>query len=88
MKELLEGLRGPGLGLVIMILVLAGMIVTAAFAALVAQMGLLLRLRPHENQQSHSEATFPNRHPSRSVSFRRYRLKSQRLKKLPMSEGD
>ena len=56
MKELLEGLRGPALGLVIMILVLAGMIVTAAFAALVAQMSLLLRLRPRENQQTGSGA--------------------------------
>jgi hypothetical protein len=88
MKELLEGLRGPALGLAIMIIGLAGIIVTAAFAALVAQMGLLLRLRPHENQQSRSETTLPNRHPSRSVSFRRYRLKSQRLKKLPMRDGD
>jgi hypothetical protein len=48
MKEIVEGLRGPALGVVFVIIALAGTIVVAAFAALVAQMSLLLRLRPRE----------------------------------------
>lgn len=50
MIEILEGLRGPVLGLIFVIFALAGIITTAAFAALIAQMGLLLRLRPRETQ--------------------------------------
>ena len=50
MIEILEGLRGPVLGFVFVIFALAGIITTAAFAALIAQMGLLLRLRPRETQ--------------------------------------
>jgi hypothetical protein len=49
MKEIVEGLRGPMLGVVFVLIALAGTIVVAAFAALVAQMSLLLRLRPREN---------------------------------------
>ena len=49
MKEIVEGLRGPMFGVVFVIIALAGTIVVAAFAALVAQMSLLLRLRPREN---------------------------------------
>ena len=47
----LEGLRGPILGVIVVIFILAGTIIVAAFAALVAQMSLLLRLRPRENAQ-------------------------------------
>lgn len=57
MKEVVEGLRGPALGVVIVIFALAGTIIVAAFAALVAQMSLLLRLRPREtnpNTQTNS----------------------------------
>ena len=46
MKEVLEALRGPALGMVIMIILLGGAVVITAFAALIAQMGLLLRMRP------------------------------------------
>lgn len=49
MKEIVEGLRGPMFGVVFVIIALAGTIVVAAFAALVAQMSLLLRLRPRES---------------------------------------
>jgi hypothetical protein len=49
MKEIVEGLRGPAFGVVFVLIALAGTIVVAAFAALVAQMSLLLRLRPREN---------------------------------------
>jgi hypothetical protein len=38
------------LGLIFVIIALAGIIVTAAFAALIAQMGLLLRMRTRESQ--------------------------------------
>ncbi|NMC52590.1 MAG: hypothetical protein GYA48_03020 [Chloroflexi bacterium] len=50
MSEILEVFRGPVLGLIFVIIALAGIIVTAAFAALIAQMGLLLRMRTREPQ--------------------------------------
>lgn len=50
MQSLLDILRGPALGVVIMILALAGVIVVTAFAALIAQVGLLMRLRPWQPQ--------------------------------------
>lgn len=46
MNPILDLLRGPALGMVLMVLLLAGALLVAAFAALVAQMSLLLRLRP------------------------------------------
>jgi hypothetical protein len=49
MKEIVDGLRGPAMGVVFVIIVIGGTMVVAAFAALVAQMGLLLRMRPREN---------------------------------------
>ena len=63
MKEFLEGLRGPVLGLVVMIIALAGIVTTAAFAALIAQISLFLRLRSRENQprQPGSPAVGPRR---------------------------
>ena len=45
MIELLEAVRGPALGVVMMILLFAGLLVVTAFAALIAQIGLLVRLR-------------------------------------------
>ena len=50
MHSLLDILRGPALGVVLMIIVLAGMIVVTAFASLIAQVGLLMRLRPWQPQ--------------------------------------
>ena len=57
MKEILEALRGPALGVVIMIILFGGVVVITAFAALIAQVGLLLRLRPQQvvNPQAESE---------------------------------
>lgn len=49
MKEIVDGLRGPALGVIFVIIAIGGTMVVAAFAALVAQMSLLLRLRPLEN---------------------------------------
>ena len=50
MHSLLDILRGPALGVVLMIIALAGVIVITAFAALIAQVGLLMRLRPWQPQ--------------------------------------
>jgi len=50
MHSLLDILRGPALGVVLMIIALAGIIVVTAFAALIAQVGLLMRLRPWQPQ--------------------------------------
>ena len=57
MKEILEALRGPALGVVIMIILFGGVVVITAFAALIAQVGLLLRLRAQHvaNPQADSE---------------------------------
>ncbi len=50
MQSILDILRGPALGVIIMIFALAGVIVVTAFAALIAQICLLLRLRPWQTQ--------------------------------------
>lgn len=50
MNSILDNLRGPALGVVVMIFALAGVIVITAFAALIAQVSLLLRLRPWQTQ--------------------------------------
>ena len=62
MIEILEVFRGPVLGLIFVIIALAGIIVTAAFAALIAQMGLLLRMRTREPQ--------PQPVRTRSITYR------------------
>lgn len=62
MNELLEVFRGPVLGLILVIFALAGILVTAAFAALIAQMGLLLRMRTREAQ--------PQPARTRSITYR------------------
>ena len=64
MSEFMELLRGPALGVVFMIFLLAGVIIVTAFAALVAQMSLLLRLRPWN--------TTENTRRSRSERERQY----------------
>ncbi len=64
MKEILEALRGPALGVVIMILLLGGAVVITAFAALIAQMGLLLRMRPQTELRSQQMAN-----PTESASM-------------------
>ncbi|GAP13196.1 hypothetical protein LARV_00947 [Longilinea arvoryzae] len=62
MNEILDVFRGPVLSLIFVIIALAGIIVTAAFAALIAQMGLLLRIRTREPQPQ------PSR--TRSITYR------------------
>lgn len=46
MSYLMDLLRGPALGVVSMIFLLAGVFIVTAFAALIAQTSLLLRLKP------------------------------------------
>lgn len=60
MKEIVEGLRGPALGVVVLIIILAGILVTAAFAALIAQMSLLMRLRSQDAAQTRANSDRAN----------------------------
>ena len=46
MSQWMDLLRGPALGVIAMILLIAVVVIITAFAALIAQMALLLRLRP------------------------------------------
>jgi hypothetical protein len=46
MSGWMDLLRGPALGVIAMILLIAVVVIITAFAALIAQMALLLRLRP------------------------------------------
>ena len=55
MFELMDLLRGPALGVIIMIILLAGVLLITAFAALMAQMGLLFRLRSWNTSEKQSE---------------------------------
>jgi len=55
MSQLIDLLRGPVLGVVFMILLLAGVIIVTAFAALIAQLSLLLRLKPWNIPQKPSD---------------------------------
>lgn len=75
MNSILDILRGPALGVVVMIFALAGVIVITAFAALIAQVSLLLRLRPWQAQSAAKPQAVPDspisystsRSPKRSV---------------------
>jgi len=46
MSNIMALLRGPALGVIFMIILLAGVVLVTATAALVAQVGLVLRLKP------------------------------------------
>ena len=75
MNSILDILRGPALGVIVMIFALAGVIVITAFAALIAQVSLLLRLRPWQAQPAAKPQAVPDspisystsRSPKRSV---------------------
>ncbi len=69
MHSIFEFLRGPALVVVIMILLISGLIVSTAFAALIAQVSLLLRLRPRWSQPVAAEqnSSSDTRPPRRSV---------------------
>lgn len=55
MSQFMDYLRGPALGVVFMIFLLAGVITVTAFAALIAQMSLLVRLKSWNTSEKHSE---------------------------------
>jgi len=67
MHSFLDILRGPALGVVLMIFVLAGVIVVTALAALIAQVGLLMRLRPWQPQPAPKAPAADNRPASHSA---------------------
>jgi hypothetical protein len=48
-------LRGPALGVISMIILMAGVLIITAFAALIAQMSLLFRLKPWNTSEKRSE---------------------------------
>ena len=72
MSQLMDLLRGPALGVIVMIILMAGVLIITAFAALIAQMSLLFRLRPWNTSEKRSETrkedypqeTFEQRSPS------------------------
>ena len=55
MSQLMDLLRGPALGVIVMIILMAGVLIITAFAALIAQMSLLFRLRPWNTSEKRSE---------------------------------
>ena len=75
MNSILDILRGPALGVIFMIFAFAGVIVITAFAALIAQVSLLMRLRPWQAQPAAKAQAVPDsplsyatsRSPKRSV---------------------
>jgi hypothetical protein len=56
MSQLMDLLRGPALGVILMIILLVGVLIITAFAALIAQMSLLIRLRPWSNPEKRTES--------------------------------
>lgn len=69
MNAFLDALRGPAIGVVVMIILFSGAIVVTAFAALLAQVGLLMRLRPWQAPPAKTPTgVYPSgSSPSRSV---------------------
>jgi hypothetical protein len=68
MKEIVEGLRGPALGVVVLIFILAGTIVIAAFAALIAQMSLFMRMHFRDVSQTQTSSTSATKATQRRFS--------------------
>ena len=77
MSQLMDLLRGPALGVVFMIFLLAGVIIVTAFAALIAQMSLLLRLKPWNTSEKRSE-TGKEGYPQESYEQRSSARENQR----------
>ena len=51
MSKLMELLRGPALGMVIMIIILAGLLLITAIAVMIAQMSRLFRFSPNTSEK-------------------------------------
>ena len=83
MSQLMDLLRGPALGVVFMIFLLAGVIIVTAFAALIAQMSLLLRLKPWNTSeksfagQASDERSTEKNTPQRATAPDRQRSPSE-----------
>ncbi len=69
MSGWMDLLRGPALGVIAMIGLIAVVVIITAFAALIAQMALLLRLRPWNNAEKKESApeTSPYSHDGRAT---------------------
>ena len=74
MSHIMDLLRGPVLGVIFVIFLISGAIIITAFASLVAQMGLLLRLKSSNSPErghdpdSQSAATPPSAY-RRPITF-------------------
>lgn len=79
MKEVLEALRGPALGVIIMIILIGGVVVITAFAALIAQMGLLLRMRSQLRLRPQQVAPATERERRPETPARRYSARKRLL---------
>ena len=69
MSHIMDLLRGPVLGVIFVIFLISGAIIITAFAALVAQMGLLLRLKSSNSPEQGRDLDNPS--PARQPFERR-----------------
>lgn len=79
MKEVVEALRGPALGVILMIILIGGVVVITAFAALIAQMGLLLRMRSQMELRPQQVAPAAERERRSETPAWRYSARKRRL---------
>ena len=77
MSQLMDLLRGPALGVISMIILMAGVLIITAFAALIAQMSLLFRLKPWSTSEKRSE-TGKEGYPQESYEQRSSTRENQR----------
>ena len=94
MVQLMDLLRGPALGVIVMIILLAGVLIITAFAALIAQMSLLFRLRPWNTSEKRSETgkgdTPQEPYEQRSAAYETQRASSPDRQRSPSEhpQGD
>jgi len=77
MSQLMDLLRGPALGVISMIILMAGVLIITAFASLIAQMSLLFRLKPWNTSEKRSE-TGKEGYPQESYEQRSSARENQR----------
>ena len=77
MSQLMDLLRGPALGVISMIILMAGVLIITAFAALIGQMSLLFRLLPWNASEKRSE-TGKEGYPQESYEQRSSARENQR----------
>lgn len=56
MSQFMDWLRAPVFGVIVMIILMAGVLISTIFAALMAQMSLLFRLRPWNHSEKRTES--------------------------------